>query len=55
MIYSLHPSHSHIGLHQVDLALGHVAALQNLHKAKGCVVYNLGTGNGFSVLQIIEV
>lgn len=39
-------------IHVVDLALGHIAALD--HLPKGCDVYNLGTGNGASVLEIIE-
>lgn len=41
-------------IHVVDLALGHVAALRALHRMAGCVPYNLGTGNGYSVLQVIE-
>jgi UDP-glucose 4-epimerase len=39
-------------IHVVDLAKGHVAALN--HLTKGCNVYNLGTGNGVSVLEIID-
>lgn len=41
-------------IHVVDLARGHVAALQGLEKsAIGCHTYNLGTGCGYSVLQIV--
>jgi UDP-glucose 4-epimerase len=41
-------------LHVVDLALGHVAALKRFEAKAGCEVFNLGTGNGTSVLQIVE-
>lgn len=42
-------------IHVVDLAKGHVAALQGLEKSSaGCRAYNLGTGSGLSVLQIIK-
>src|SRR5690606_35405621 len=42
-------------IHVVDLARGHVAALQGLDKVGvGCRSYNLGTGCGYSVLQIVE-
>lgn len=42
-------------IHVVDLALGHVAALQGLDKAgNGCRAYNLGTGCGYSVLQMVS-
>ncbi|CAG8579333.1 269_t:CDS:2 [Paraglomus brasilianum] len=40
-------------IHVCDLATGHVAALRKLHSDPGCVAYNLGTGVGYSVLQII--
>jgi len=41
-------------IHVVDLARGHVAALEGLKKsAAGCRAYNLGTGVGYSVLQIV--
>ena len=40
-------------IHVVDLAKGHVAALQSLHDT-GCKVYNLGTGRGYSVLEMIK-
>lgn len=38
----------------VDLAIGHVKAIQALDKTKGVNIYNLGTGNGYSVLEIIK-
>lgn len=41
-------------LHVVDLARGHVAALDHLADAAGHRVYNLGTGAGTSVLEAIE-
>ena len=41
-------------IHVVDLVLGHLAALDALEKTQGCVAYNLGTGTGYSVLQVIE-
>jgi UDP-glucose 4-epimerase len=39
-------------IHVVDLAEGHVAALQHLDK--GVQIYNLGTGKGTSVLQLVK-
>ena len=41
-------------VHVVDLVLGHLAALRKLDEVDGCVTYNLGTGAGYSVLEIIE-
>ena len=41
-------------IHVVDLAIGHVAALKKLSSNPGVVTYNLGTGNGYSVLQIVK-
>jgi UDP-glucose 4-epimerase len=41
-------------LHVVDLAVGHLAALDKLKSNPGLVVYNLGTGKGTSVLQMIN-
>lgn len=41
-------------IHVVDLARGHVKALNRLLNRKGVDIYNLGTGNGYSVLEIIE-
>lgn len=41
-------------IHVVDLAKGHIAALDYLENNKGCVTVNLGTGVGYSVLQVVE-
>ena len=41
-------------IHVVDLALGHVKALKKLSKGSGLSVYNLGTGQGYSVLDIVK-
>ncbi len=42
-------------IHVVDLADGHVKALQKMEKNEGGVwVYNLGTGTGYSVLDVIN-
>ena len=41
-------------IHVVDLALGHVKALGKLQQNPGVVVYNLGTGKGYSVLEMIR-
>jgi len=41
-------------IHVVDLAIGHLRALDKLRKQPGVVVYNLGTGRGYSVLEMIE-
>ena len=41
-------------IHVVDLALGHVKALEKLPKISGCKPINLGTGNGTSVLTIVN-
>ncbi|XP_063810173.1 UDP-glucose 4-epimerase [Pseudophryne corroboree] len=40
-------------IHIVDLAKGHIAALKKLQTSNGCKVYNLGTGVGYSVLQMV--
>ncbi|SDX31025.1 UDP-glucose 4-epimerase [Allochromatium warmingii] len=40
-------------IHVVDLARGHLAALRLLCDAPGIVTYNLGTGRGYSVLEVI--
>jgi UDP-glucose 4-epimerase len=40
-------------IHVVDLALGHLKALQKLESGPGVVTYNLGTGRGYSVLEVI--
>uniref|UniRef100_A0A665UIW0 UDP-glucose 4-epimerase n=1 Tax=Echeneis naucrates TaxID=173247 RepID=A0A665UIW0_ECHNA len=41
-------------IHVVDLAKGHIAALRKLKDDCGCKVYNLGTGRGYSVLQMVK-
>ncbi len=41
-------------IHVVDLAKGHVSAINKLAENPGCVTYNLGTGNGTSVLQLLS-
>jgi len=41
-------------IHVVDLAQGHVKALDRIRAQCGCVVYNLGTGTGYSVLEMIK-
>lgn len=41
-------------IHVVDLARGHVAAIQKLKPHSGLSVYNLGTGKGSSVLEVIK-
>ena len=41
-------------IHVVDLALGHVKALKKLVKGSGLSIYNLGTGQGYSVLDIVK-
>ncbi len=40
-------------IHVVDLAAGHVKAIEKLRENPGVEVYNLGTGNGYSVLQVV--
>lgn len=41
-------------IHVVDLAVGHVLAVNKLSENPGVVIYNLGTGIGYSVFQIIS-
>lgn len=41
-------------IHVVDLALGHLAALGALAKAPGLLTVNLGTGRGYSVLEMVR-
>ena len=41
-------------IHVMDLAAGHVAALAWMNGRTGCEVFNLGTGNGTSVLEIVR-
>ena len=40
-------------IHVVDLAKGHLAALQKLKQAPGLITHNLGTGQGYSVLDMV--
>ena len=41
-------------IHVVDLARGHVAAVEYVEKHSGCEVFNLGTGTGYSVLDMVH-
>ncbi|AXQ79011.1 UDP-glucose 4-epimerase GalE [Streptococcus chenjunshii] len=41
-------------IHVVDLAKGHVLAVKNNLEHKGAKVYNLGTGTGYSVLDLVK-
>ncbi len=41
-------------IHVVDLAKGHLQALEGFKKYKGVNIYNLGTGTGYSVLDIVN-
>ncbi len=41
-------------IHVVDLAKGHVAAVKYVQENKGCGVFNLGTGIGYSVLDMVH-
>ncbi len=53
-----YPTHDGTGVrdytHVVDLARGHVAALRYAQEHPGCEVFNLGTGKGFSVLDLVK-
>lgn len=53
-----YPTHDGTGvrdyIHVVDLALGHLKAIEKLATAPGIAVYNLGTGKGYSVLDVIK-
>ena len=40
-------------IHVVDVALGHLAALDHLEQIDGCRAFNLGTGKGSSVLEVV--
>jgi UDP-glucose 4-epimerase len=40
-------------LHVVDLAIGHLKAIEKLKTNPGAVAYNLGTGQGYSVLEMV--
>ena len=41
-------------IHVVDLALGHLKAVEKCSDKPGVRAYNLGTGNGYSVLEVVE-
>lgn len=53
-----YPTHDGTGvrdyIHVVDLAKGHVKAIEYAHKNKGTEIFNLGTGIGYSVLDIVK-
>lgn len=53
-----YPTHDGTGvrdyIHVVDLSIGHLKALEKLKTKPGVVTYNLGTGNGYSVLDIVK-
>jgi UDP-glucose 4-epimerase len=53
-----YPTHDGTGvrdyIHVVDLAIGHVKALDKLKVSKGVFTYNLGTGVGYSVLDLVK-
>ncbi|MBR5340043.1 MAG: UDP-glucose 4-epimerase GalE [Lachnospiraceae bacterium] len=53
-----YPTHDGTGvrdyIHVVDLAVGHVAALKKIEENAGLKVFNLGTGVGYSVLDIVK-
>lgn len=41
-------------IHVVDLALGHIKAVEKVLAEKSCSTYNLGTGTGYSVLDVVR-
>jgi len=41
-------------IHVVDLAKGHLKALTKIRNEQGVKIYNLGTGNGYSVLELVN-
>lgn len=53
-----YPTHDGTGvrdyIHVVDLAIGHVNAVEKIKENPGTKVYNLGTGKGYSVLDVIN-
>ena len=53
-----YPTHDGTGvrdyIHVVDLAKGHVCALSAIEKECGLAIYNLGTGQGYSVLDLVH-
>lgn len=54
-----YPTHDGTGvrdfLHVCDLAKGHVAALNKIENLKGAMPINLGTGKGYSVLEVVRM
>ncbi len=53
-----YPTHDGTGvrdyIHVMDLAVGHSAALNYIADKKGLFIYNLGTGQGYSVLDLVQ-
>ena len=53
-----YPTHDGTGvrdyIHVVDLAIGHLRAVEKVEKDCGVHTYNLGTGNGYSVLDVVS-
>ncbi|PWN07447.1 UDP-glucose 4-epimerase GalE [Rhodohalobacter mucosus] len=53
-----YPTHDGTGvrdyIHVTDLSVGHLKALEKLEENPGVVTYNLGTGNGSSVLDVVK-
>lgn len=53
-----YPTHDGTGvrdyIHVVDLAIGHVKALKKIEEKAGVCIYNLGTGKGYSVLDVVK-
>ena len=53
-----YPTHDGTGvrdyIHVVDLAMGHIKAIEKLSQNPGLVTYNLGTGKGYSVLDVVK-
>lgn len=53
-----YPTHDGTGvrdyIHVMDLAMGHIKALEYLEKNKGSHTFNLGTGRGYSVLELVR-
>ncbi len=41
-------------IHVIDLAYGHIKAIDKVMKDKGVFIYNLGTGTGYSVLEMVK-
>ena len=53
-----YPTHDGTGvrdyIHVMDLAAAHVAALQTITRKAGLAIYNIGTGQGYSVLDVVN-